>query len=92
MSYYPTFDELTRLGFISLDDENGDAMTYIDKGQSPSGLHQMIELVNDEGVAMLMEWVDGEPRAWTACEDFEALSHLCETSFYTPTNAPMLPL
>lgn len=77
--YYPTWDEIKRLGFEVSEDEAEEMVVFIQKGHL-----QTLELINDNGVAMLVEWWGGNGMAWTVCDCYEALEHIIKTSFTTP--------
>lgn len=76
MSYYPTYDESTSLGFLHGLDEDGDELVYLIKGESCT-----LTLENDEGWAVVTEWLPDGPHAWVTCGRFEDLRYAVEHAF-----------
>lgn len=76
--YWPTPEEIARLGFTTVTDDHGYDIIYIGKGPG-----RCLELINDEGAAVATEWLEGEIHAWTTCENYESLEHACNTAFDT---------
>jgi hypothetical protein len=89
MSYYPTLEEIDRLGFTQVADEAGEPMLYLDKTSTVTGRAGTVELVKDEGHAVLVEWLGALPttpaidnlHGWTTCTCYEHLEHACNTAF-----------
>lgn len=86
-SWYPTSEEIERLGFMPYVDEEGQPTLYLDKASAISGRSGQVELVNDEGRAVLTEWLGGMSQGltglhgWTTCTCYEQLEHACNTAF-----------
>lgn len=88
MSYYPTSQEIEQLGFIPDWDEDEQMNVFtLNKTSAVSGRGGTIELVNDEGHAVLVEWLVGLHQevgglhAFTTCSCYEELENACNTAF-----------
>lgn len=76
MSYYPTYDELNSLGFVQGLDEDGDEITYLIKGPGCT-----LTLEDDEGWAVVTEWLHDGPHAWVTCGSFADLQFAVGDAF-----------
>lgn len=76
MSYFPTSDEMARLGFTQGTDEDGDEIIYISKA---SGCTLYLE--NDEGWAVVTEWLPDGPHGWVTCGSFADLQFAVTDAF-----------
>ena len=74
--YYPTDEELARLGFLYGLNEDGEEIIYINKGPQCN-----LTLEDDEGRAVVTEWLPDGVHAWTTCESYEELRHTVEHAF-----------
>lgn len=76
MSYYPTHDEIASLGFLQGLDEDGNELIYLIKGPGCT-----LVLDNDEGWAVVTEWLPDGIHAWVTCGSFEDLRYAVESAF-----------
>lgn len=76
MAYYPTHDEMSSLGFIQGLDEDGYELIYLIKGPGCT-----LTLDDDDGRAVVTEWLPDGVHAWTTCENHEDLCHTVKHAF-----------
>ena len=76
MSYFPTHDEISSLGFLQAVDENGDELIYLERGSGCT-----LTLENDEGWAVVMEWLPDGIHAWVTCGSFADLQFAVDKAF-----------
>lgn len=74
--YYPTDEEIARLGFLYGLNEDGEEIIYITKEPQCN-----LTLEDDEGRAMVTEWLPDGVHAWITCESYEELRHTVEHAF-----------
>jgi hypothetical protein len=76
MAYFPTFDEMASLGFVQGLDEDGDELIYLVKGPG-----RTLTLEDDEGWAVVSEWLPDGLHGWVTCGSFEDLQYAVEKAF-----------
>jgi len=76
MSYYPTGQEIEQLGFKQGLSEEGGEILYLIKSPGCT-----LTLENDEGWAVVMEWLPDGIHAWVTCGSFEDLRYAIEQAF-----------
>lgn len=76
MSYYPTRDEITSLGLQCGLNEEGGELIYLLKG-----VGRILTLDNDEGWAVVTEWLPDGIHAWVTCDSLEDLRYAVERAF-----------
>jgi hypothetical protein len=76
MSYYPTSQELETLGFEQGFDEDGNEIIYLMKEPGC-----VLTLENDEGWAVVTEWLSDGIHGWVTCGSFEDMKYAVEKAF-----------